>query len=822
MYHRFHQAGLMEMRPFGVLWNFLLGLCLSIFIAAPSGAQPLDIFNSLEPFPVDVLAGGAGVIDLESLDEEERPAVLEKYRAALKTARGREEKNLLAFGAAVLYRQMAEPQRALQTLTRDISGNFILQDHLLDEMARLHLALAQGDFAMRDFRSAAQRTQQAIDFRFEVFRAYPDSPFSASIARDIAEAERFLGDIHFQEGNHKAAWQAYRRALMRDFEGNEEHRLQVNLALADTYTAARQYKDAADIYGFLKNEFDGPEVRERAERFFSEHGAELKTPDSGSDEGQTAPPAVKFSRPRVKKPHAVKVSPLTPSHPSLREFYEALAESDLSRALDKGYQVLKRIPGNEETRGIMEPLKRQIIIYLRTHPWDSRVGRIIDLYPVGELNGMGHRLWGSGLSTHAANLFEKILERHPLEIEECHKSLFFLGRIWEDKGNTSRALGYYNRLVKEYDFGPYTTDARFKIPWIERLDGRHAEAKAHFQELIDYYDTSSFKKLQQAYPNLDSYRSATRFWLAETEAALGDAQARARHLRILVDEFPFSFYGVYSQEILGLDLRAFLSREDGQDVAQRKFGLGEVERKHLRRSESLIAAGLPGRARFELDQLREVRGHPAFMFYLTRLMERAGAFQKSIRLSWSIALRHNLERLSRDLAESLFPKAYLDKVRRAALKYNLDPLFVISLIRQESAFDPQVVSTANAVGLMQLMPGTAAHVARARENRPPTAEELRNPATNIELGTEYLNGLLADFQGNLVHALASYNAGPRKVRSWLRIRSRLSPLEFMESIPYNETRGYVKQILRNYAVYQSLYHHGSARPIKDLLTKAGD
>ena len=63
--------------------------------------------------------------------------------------------------------------------------------------------------------------------------------------------------------------------------------------------------------------------------------------------------------------------------------------------------------------------------------------------------------------------------------------------------------------MKEYDFGPYTTDARFKIPWIERLDGRHAEAKAHFQELIDYYDTSSFKKLQQAYPNLDSYRSAT-------------------------------------------------------------------------------------------------------------------------------------------------------------------------------------------------------------------------------------------------------------------------------------------------------------------------
>ncbi len=796
--------------------------------AAVSAEQGLDIFNSLEAFPVEPLSGKAGLVNLEALSDEERPEALAQYLNALKASRKQEEKNLLALAVAVLQRQMGQPERAIQTLDRDVVGNFILQDHLLDEKARSLMALAQSDYAENKFRSAASRAHQAIDLRFEVFRQYPDSPFGPLIAGELAWAERFLGDVYFLEGNYKAAWQTYRRALMREFDENEEHRMEVNLALADTYAAAGEYRDAADIYAFLEKRYDSPQVRERAAEFFQKYTdtlAELKqaveAPEPTEAKEEAGEGEVRFAKPRVRKPHAVKNGPLSPSDEGLREFYQALAENDLPRVLDLGYQVLMRIPGNEETRHMMEPLNRQIIIYLRTRPWDRRVERIVELYTVGDLNSMGHRLWGSGLSTHAGNLFETILKRHPLEVEECHKALFFLGRIWEDKGNGPRALLYYKRLIQEYDFGPYTTDARFKVPWIERLEGRYAEAKQHFEELIEFQESSTFDKLRLAYPNADPYKTAARFWLGETEAALGDGEARANHQRVLVEESPLDFYGIYSHEALGLDLKAFLTREEGQTVAERKFGLGEVERKRLRRAESLIAAGLPGRARFELEEVDGQRGNPAFMFYVSRLLERAGAFQRAMSLSWSIAREKNLDRLSKDLAEGLFPPAYLDKVKSAATKHNLDPLFVISLIRQESAFEPSAVSSANAVGLMQLMPGTAAHLARSRLASAPTEEDLQNPATNIELGTDYLNSLLGTFGGNLVHALAAYNAGPRKVRSWLNIRKALGPLEFIESIPYNETRNYVKQILRNYAIYQALYKAGAARPIKDLLTKPG-
>jgi len=813
----------MEMKPSGAL----LALLLALVLCAPfsrSEAQPLNIYNSLDPYPIDSHSREVGIIDIETLDASEQPVALKKYLRALETSSTPEERNLLSLGIAVLYRNMGDPERALQVLQRDIAGNFILQDHRLDERARGLMGLAQGDFAEKNFASARNRVDESIEIRFELLRSYPDSPFSSTIARDVAWAEWFLGNIHFQAGHYKLAWQAYRRALTREFDGNDEHRLQVNLALAETYEAAGELKDAADIYGYLQKEDDSPAIRAEAERFFEDRAADLKALSAGPAMPEPTEPEVKFSDPRVKKPHAVKEELLSPRNEALSQFYEAFAESDLPLVLDRGYEVLKNSPGNDETQQMREPLNRQIIIYLRARPWDDRVERIVALYPVGELNRMGHRLWGSGLSTHAARIFEIILERHPLDIEECHKSLFFLGRIWEDKGNFPRAIDYYRRLAREYDFGVYTTDALFKIPWIERLQGRHAEAKEDFEALLEYYNSSAFKKVQQAYPSADTYRSATLFWLGETEAALGNAEAQAQHQRILTEEFPFNFYGIYSHEIRGLDIRQFLTRQEGQDLAERKFGLGEVERKRLRRAESLIAAGLPGRARFELNLLEKGRDNPAYMFYLTRLLERAGAFQKAMRLSWTIARRHNnLDRLSQDLSESLFPQAYLEKVRKAATKHDLDPLLVISLIRQESAFDPEVISTANAIGLMQLLPGTAAHVARTRQARAPTAEELQNPATNIELGTDYLNSLLETFDGNFVHALAAYNAGPRKVKSWLRIRADLGPLEFIESIPYNETRNYVKQILRNYAIYQALYKNGSARAlIKDLLTKPGD
>jgi soluble lytic murein transglycosylase len=129
---------------------------------------------------------------------------------------------------------------------------------------------------------------------------------------------------------------------------------------------------------------------------------------------------------------------------------------------------------------------------------------------------------------------------------------------------------------------------------------------------------------------------------------------------------------------------------------------------------------------------------------------------------------------------------------------------VASLIRQESAFNPNAVSRANALGLMQLMPKTGKLVAKQEKVRRFSATQLFTPATNLQLGTRYFRGMVDKF-GSFEYALAAYNAGSDRVDDWLKLGKYRDPQEFVESIPFTETREYVQAILRNENVYRQLY-----------------
>jgi soluble lytic murein transglycosylase len=125
-------------------------------------------------------------------------------------------------------------------------------------------------------------------------------------------------------------------------------------------------------------------------------------------------------------------------------------------------------------------------------------------------------------------------------------------------------------------------------------------------------------------------------------------------------------------------------------------------------------------------------------------------------------------------------------------------------MREESALDPRALSWAGAVGLTQLMLPTAREVARALRIRAPSAEQLQNPATNIQLGAAYLSRLLQRFDGNVALALASYNAGEGAVSRWRSARPDSELDRWVEEIPLSETRGYVKRVLRSWNTYRLL------------------
>jgi soluble lytic murein transglycosylase len=159
----------------------------------------------------------------------------------------------------------------------------------------------------------------------------------------------------------------------------------------------------------------------------------------------------------------------------------------------------------------------------------------------------------------------------------------------------------------------------------------------------------------------------------------------------------------------------------------------------------------------------------------------------------------------------LYPEPYWQTIKTEAAKYNLDPYLVASLMRQESEFDPSVVSYANAWGLMQLLPTTGKQMAKAEGMSKFQTFQLLDPATNIRLGTRYLKQMLDKFGGVQEYALAAYNAGDGRVADWESAGPYHGMDEFVESIPFTQTREYVQSILRNEEMYRAIDAYASTQ-----------
>jgi soluble lytic murein transglycosylase len=159
----------------------------------------------------------------------------------------------------------------------------------------------------------------------------------------------------------------------------------------------------------------------------------------------------------------------------------------------------------------------------------------------------------------------------------------------------------------------------------------------------------------------------------------------------------------------------------------------------------------------------------------------------------------------------LFPEAWWDTIETESARNHIDPYLVASLIRQESEFDASAISYANAYGLMQLLPSTGRTMAREEGMAHFETFQLLDPATNIRLGTRYLRQMLDRFGGVVEYALAAYNAGDNRVADWQAAGPYYGIDEFVESIPFTQTREYVQAILRNEETYKAIDNFARAQ-----------
>lgn len=248
------------------------------------------------------------------------------------------------------------------------------------------------------------------------------------------------------------------------------------------------------------------------------------------------------------------------------------------------------------------------------------------------------------------------------------------------------------------------------------------------------------------------------------------------------------FYGFLAADIL----RKHYSLVDRSKPIDQVSFLRVNQLDGIRRAKELWAMGYEAESRAEWNHTTKKMSTDD-LYAAGFLAEQWGWYATSIHTMTKSNLWDNLT--------SRFPLAYANEVKRAARSKNLAPTFVFAIARQESAFAADAKSPVGALGLMQLMPATATEVAK-KQGYAHKASDLLNPGYNLLLGTSFLNELLDRFDGNRILAAAAYNAGPGRVRQWLGESQSTRPFDvWIETIPFNETRQYVQNVLSFSVIY---------------------
>jgi soluble lytic murein transglycosylase-like protein len=297
-------------------------------------------------------------------------------------------------------------------------------------------------------------------------------------------------------------------------------------------------------------------------------------------------------------------------------------------------------------------------------------------------------------------------------------------------------------------------------------------------------------------PSASQYFPRAKFWRYHCADEKGDEEAKAAARESLIKDHPMSFQTLAA---IGAD-ESVMAQVMAQETP--KVALRSIVRPDLnpifRATEALVKIGTHNLAAELIDRnVKDIGSiEPEVRLYLAVVLNRIGYALPKFKILTEL-FQDAPKTVSLATLRLFFPLWYYDEVK--SKQETVDPLLIISLIRQESAFNKEAHSSAGARGLMQVMPGTARSVASVRSIK------LYDPGVNISVGTKYFLKRLKQYDGDVELTLAAYNAGFSRVDQWKKRYPTDNKLLFLDFIPFKETRDYVSSILRNYYWYVKLY-----------------
>ncbi|MBW2313422.1 MAG: transglycosylase SLT domain-containing protein [Deltaproteobacteria bacterium] len=377
--------------------------------------------------------------------------------------------------------------------------------------------------------------------------------------------------------------------------------------------------------------------------------------------------------------------------------------------------------------------------------------------------------------------------------------------LLEDEDELLRARRHFAKVAGNSDHPRYANPSLWYLGWTAWRQGDAADARDQFQSLAGRLASDPIGQLR------------ARYWAARAGEKLGEADAQPA-FEAIAREFPISYYGWRSSGRVPLpepeESPADPPVAELPELAETtrppiEPGTRTLKPADLARGRILLEAGLNADATRELSRAAERAGGVEDRVEVARLLADAGEYHRA----QSLVVRHYRTDLARgvvagqeDLWWLAWPEAYGELVLELSPEGPpLRPEIVSAVMREESGYRPAVTSPAGARGLLQIMPETGHRLARQLGLRRFDPDDLYRPRVNIQLGAFYLQQLATQFDGRMEAAIASYNAGPNAATRWTEEHPGLADDEWVEAVPYSQTRAYVKRVLRSVHAYRVLY-----------------
>jgi soluble lytic murein transglycosylase len=407
--------------------------------------------------------------------------------------------------------------------------------------------------------------------------------------------------------------------------------------------------------------------------------------------------------------------------------------------------------------------------------------------------------------------YSKLVSRFPRSSYRAY-AYFIMGLTRLEKDDIDGANRYLSTIMKKYKRSSLYDDAHWYLGYTYYKQGNLEKALKYFDLYDDRIDDAPFKHGKALY------------WSARAYLKQGKKEKAIQKFAQLIEEQPFSYYvwTLLSKFKDNSELNDFFLNKLNQSLYQKAFKeknsseeapkYNFKDPEHYFRGIIFKEMGLYKLASTEFNRLfYQNRGNNKHLLKIAELLHATNGYHRSV---YIMIIFHKIKDLIQKFYHHkdraiflLYPYVYRSEVQKYSSKFDVDPYLALSIMKAESIFQEDIYSPAGAIGLMQIMPYTGRRLAQILDMKDFTAEKLLEHHTNIKLGIRYLRKLSDELNENSVFIPISYNAGPHKLKMWLE-KTKITDIdEFVEEIPYLETRNYVKKVLSYYGAYKYLYEN---------------